>query len=887
MNNSFITRTKADFDAMAHTHDVHLPSWGPYSADLAGIVHTADPARGAGFHLSVFPRYYHGTAHLPTEQAESFHFPWFATEDLSLYTYRFEMEWKDRVYCDISYIRVHEDAYLIEIEAHNNTGSAQQLGLHYLSSMQFPTAEDGSYAVWAKPVCEGNFFIRDGADYSTLSLANPEKYAHLPLLGRKQGEITGEDMVGGRALGGPFAHTAGDRAEYDLIRPVGENLQLTLRAEGHATLALSGIAEGEITLDSDTFAAYTLPVSADPAVYKLVITCVSGCGAVIDTIAVSDAPVTFAAAPPAFTPQIRRAGETLTLSYGNGHEYGIAWRGYDAAIRELLGSDWEAKTGMPHKASHEYVGGNGQAHYTDLYVRPLFLSPYETRKIYSFVCHSTTESARLPDHFSRWAEMDHAVFAQRALDKIFANPLPPDEYALSQQLLRAATLTNIVYPFRDREGFVRRFTGAKPMQAPSPASLGMISLGLVPQSPDLALEVLNSLLMPVKEDSAPFMHSGDPTPTAAYAYKALWDATHSRAFLASFYPRLQQYYRFLMGRSHASPLRQMKSGILNSRVIEYSEDNENDTPVYEEIQKRGLANRCSTNELTTHAIVFARILRHASVILGYHDEAEYDADIASLGSALQAYAYDRRSGYFGAITHDEGGNPEGFLRTERFVNYNMGVDGALVLLSGICNPRQESVLSGFMMDPARMWTDCGIAEVDRSAPYYRRDGFRNGTSRIHHQWFAFLGMLNCGRIGDAFKIAATALDTWKNEVGTSYNCCDHFVLETGRGGGWHCSSDSTAPLSLWYHALYTPGTVTAPPDVFVTASNFGDGYSCADLTVDAGNSHHPETSLLVSLANDDYRIMVNGNLAEGKHAGCAIAVRIPTGRISHISIYPR
>lgn len=884
MNHRFISHTKADFDAMAHTHDVPLPSWGPYSSDIAGIVHTADTMRGAGFHLSVFPRYYHGSAHLPTERAESFHFPWFATEDLSLYTYRFELEWKDRVYCDISYIRIHEDAYLIEIEAHNNTGAAQQLGLHYLSSMQFPTAEDGSYAVWAKPVCEGSCFVRDGSDYSALFLT---KQPPLPLLGRKQGEITGEDMVGGRALGDPFARTAGDRVEYELIRPVGEDLQLTLRAKGHATLSLSGIAEGEIALDSDTFTAYTLPVSADPAAYKLVITCAGGCGAVIDTIAVSDAPVTFAADAPTFTPEIRRDGETLSLAYGNGHEYGIAWRGYDAAVRELLGSDWETKTGTPRKAAHEYVSGNGQAHYTDLFVRPIFLSPYETRKIYSLVCHSTAESTGLSDHFARWAEMDPAVFAQKAFDKIFANPLPPDEYAMSQQLLRAATLTNIIYPFRERDGFVRRFTGAKPMQAPSPASLGLISLGLVPQSPELALEVLNSLLMPVKEDSAPFVHSGDPTPTAAYAYKALWDATHSRAFLASFYPRMQQYYRFLMGRTHASPVRQMKSGILNAFVIDPVGDEENDLPVCEEIRKRGLTARCSTNELTTHAIVFARILRHASVILGCHDEAEYDADIASLGSALQAYAYDRRSGYFGAIIHDEMGNPEGFLRTDRFVNYNMGMDGALVLLSGICNPRQESVLSGFMMDPARMWTDCGISEVDRSASYYRRDGFRNGTARIHHQWFAFLGMLSCARIGDAFKIATTALDTWKNEVGTSYNCCDHFVLETGRGGGWHCSSDSGAPLALLYHALYTPGTVTAPPDVFVTASNFGDGYSCADLTVDAGSSHRPETSLLVSLANDDYRIMVNGNLVDSKRTGCAIAVRIPTGRISHISIYPR
>ena len=169
MNNTFITRTKADFDSLSGTHDVRLPAWGPYSGDMAGIVHTADAARGAGFHLSVFPRYYHGKAHLPTEREESFHFPWFAAEDLSVYTYRFELEWKDRVYCDVTYMRINEEAYLIEIEAHNNTGDSKQLGMHYLSSMQYPMAENGSYARWARAVCDGDGFVRDAVDYCTLS----------------------------------------------------------------------------------------------------------------------------------------------------------------------------------------------------------------------------------------------------------------------------------------------------------------------------------------------------------------------------------------------------------------------------------------------------------------------------------------------------------------------------------------------------------------------------------------------------------------------------------------------------------------------------------------------------------------------------------------------
>lgn len=886
MDNKFFTRSREDFEAMSQTQDVSLPGWGPYSSSIAGIVHTVDPARGAGFHLSVFPRYYHGKAHLPTEQEESFHFPWFAMEDLSLYTYRFELEWKDRLYCDVSYIRIDDDAYMIEVEATNNTGVAQQLGLHYLSSMQYPLT-DGKYAAWVKPVCDGKFSSVDGVEYDLLSLADPAAKKDLPERGMRVGEIVGHEMVGGHALGGRFGKTTGDRAEYSIPRPDKGNLILTVRIKGHAHLKLSGICEGEIIADSDSFVAYSFPVSpSEEAVSPLQIACVSGSGAVIDVITLSDTTVSFVREEPAFIPQIHREDNTLTLSYESGHEYGIFWSGHAATLRELLGSDWEAKTGTPKNIPHEIVEGDRNAHYTDLYVRPLFLAPYETKRIYSLVCHSTAEAGRMRDYFARWAGMDHEAYADAAFDKTHTNLLPPDSYSLSQQLLRAATLTNILYPFRGRNGYTRRFTGAKRDTVPSTHSLGLIALGLIPTSPRLAMEVLNSCLTAAGEEQVPFVYVGDPTPTVAYAYKALWDSTHNRAFLAAFYPRLRQYYRFLMGRHPASAMRQMKSGILNPSAYVLRNEND-DIPACEAIRERGLENRCCPNHTGTHAIVFARILRHASSILGYGDEGEYDADIASLGSALQAYSYDRRSGYFGCVTHDSEGNPEGFLRTDRFLNYNMGYDGAEILLSGICSPRQESVLSGFIMDPSRMWTDVGITNVDRSAPYYRQDGFRNGTVGITEQWFAFLAMLGCAHLADAFKIATTALDTWKTETDASYNCYEHFVAETGRGGGWHCSSDSCAPLSMWYHALFVPGQVIAPPDVFVLTSAFGEGYGCVDLSVQAGQSKRPETALVISLANDDYRVMVNGELVETKCCECAIGVRIPTGRVSHISIYPK
>ena len=47
-----------DTDPLAHTHDLRLPDWGPYTKKYTGISHLPDPKSGLRFDLSVFPGYY-------------------------------------------------------------------------------------------------------------------------------------------------------------------------------------------------------------------------------------------------------------------------------------------------------------------------------------------------------------------------------------------------------------------------------------------------------------------------------------------------------------------------------------------------------------------------------------------------------------------------------------------------------------------------------------------------------------------------------------------------------------------------------------------------------------------------------------------------------------
>lgn len=152
MGKTLLSMTREEFDTMAQSHDSGLSARGPYSKVTAGVSHIFSKDRGAAFELSVFPSVYRGRSQLPTATVQSNYHPWYASADLSVYTYRFQLEWKDRVCCDVSYLRLCEDAVLVELDAHNETDLPQQLGVHYLASMQFPKDGPG-FARWLRPEC--------------------------------------------------------------------------------------------------------------------------------------------------------------------------------------------------------------------------------------------------------------------------------------------------------------------------------------------------------------------------------------------------------------------------------------------------------------------------------------------------------------------------------------------------------------------------------------------------------------------------------------------------------------------------------------------------------------------------------------------------------------
>jgi hypothetical protein len=259
--------------------------------------------------------------------------------------------------------------------------------------------------------------------------------------------------------------------------------------------------------------------------------------------------------------------------------------------------------------------------------------------------------------------------------------------------------------------------------------------------------------------------------------------------------------------------------------------------------------------------------------------AEYDEDIAILSQALQEYAWDEESGYFGYVCHDGEGRPTGILRHASGANFNMGLGGASPLIAGICTPPQEARLVGYLMSEERLWSRCGLSTVDQSAPYYRADGYWNGAVWMPHQWFYWKTLLDMGQADAAHRVAQTALRVWKAEVETSYNCCEHFIVETGRGAGWHHFGGLSSPVLCWYGAYHRPGRLTTGLNAWVEQWTVAEDKRSLSAQLKLYGPAHQAPLVIATLdPAGSYSVTWNGTpVAYNERYPGVLEIRLPAG----------
>ncbi len=827
---------------LANTHDlISLPEWGPYSKKHFGISHIPDVSRGLSFDFSLFPLSPGIPARLPsvTSHDSGVH-PWEAAPGLEYYSFRLETLWKDQLYCNLSFSEIDRESRLIQMELVNSTAQPREVVVHGLAQLCFPPIGEST----AEPIRLCTTELPPGAlwisalDYIDLRYATPRPTDDLVPDGKWRGEERRHDSVGGSVIGQGFGMEAGDRVHYRIrvLRRFANAVlvwRYALPAGKSAVFRMQGAARGEVTFQggSDGFATVAVPLGPLEAGYQeLHFTSAGGAAPALNGFVLAEAEqaeaIRFPAQPWHPLPALETLANNALLlhyqdvpnAYGFLLDAGVAgnqqlrWRDLDSAFQSKANPDTQGRIFGAH--GHP---GDPDSLFIHAWSKPLTLPVNSTRQVTGLVCTGSQDDVRRAvARFDPQAARNRriSVAAQHNVSRP-GRESDAAPFDLSQRLMASVTLTNLVYPLYTQSHYIRHYSPGKIWDCLYTWDAGFIGLGLVELDLRCAIEALNTYTTPAGAQSA-FIHHGTPLPTQIYLCWELWNRTHSRALLEYFYPRLRQYHLFLAGKLGSSTTRQHQDHLICTWDYFYNSGGWDDYPPQVHVHQEKMTSAVAPTVNSSHTIRCAKLLRRMAEMLGRtEDFAEYDADIAVLSSSLENYSWDEGSGYYGYVLHNEQGKPTGILRTESGVNFNMGLDGVSPLIAGICTPKQAAQILDHLFSPKRMWTEAGITSVDQTAPYYKPDGYWNGSVWFAHQWFLWKTMLDLGRGDLAVRIAQTGIAAWKKVTDASNNCMEHFVPRPPFGEGWVQFSSLSSPALSWFAALYTPGRLTCGFDVWM------------------------------------------------------------------------
>ncbi len=803
-----------NYDALVNFHDLRISDWGPFSKRYMGISHIANKECGYRLDFCAYPQIQSGKAFVPYI-AQGYH-PWEANTELTYYTHRHDIVWKDIIYTDISFFAAGENVRVCRAETVNNSSRAINIMLHNTLMMNYTTengAHKSSEYIAAKPrLAYGDRWI-DAFERTEYISGTPGVTESLQYDGKIKGEVLASGFVGARAL--LFSQTAGDRLSYRVRMEKDGMPHLIIRYKmkpgTSARLVFSGFYDGSVTLSANDEEMQQCDLRVwqrKKGEYDLNIESIDGVPVLLDGFLLCEENRTSATIFDTSVndrhPQVIEKGENSAIFKYDGcpSYYGVAWQ-----------NDMGAKIdNRCDTSANEYTFAVVQG--------PLRLSANSRKVSYTLLCSAdnASEVTTLLDRFRGFdnSELEKLYNASRSDAVLMNGNSGGKAYEPSINRMSAMTLTNIVYPIRCKGNFIRHFTPGRGWDCLYTWDSGFIGLGLSEISHDRAVDCLNAYVTEPGDNETAFIHHGTPLPVQAFLYQDIADKFGGEDFLRHYYSRLKGFHTFLSGRSVGSSTASLGSGLLRTWDYFYNSGGWDDYPAQVYSRRNGLYPVVSPMVTNVHFINLCRILAIAAGRLGMHEDVEmYISDIKKTAAAIEEYAWDGEAGYYSYVLH-ENGKPCGALRDENGVNMNMGLDGIYPVFDGFCPQERIDFLLGRLFDEERIWSVVGLSTVDMTAPYYNPDGYWNGSVWMPHQWFFSKGLLDLGRPDLYYKIAKRALEVWRENSDESYDCYEVFDIPSARGQCCNHFSGLSTPVLKWYNSLFAPGTVTAGVETVIT-----------------------------------------------------------------------
>jgi hypothetical protein len=856
------------------SHDLNLPSWGPYTKKYIGVSHIPNAQEGLRFDLSIFPGLADQKTVVPNVMKKSSFHPWEASPNLEYFSFRHDLIWKDKVYADISYAEIDVSSRSFKIDYINNTGEPQRVTTQLMASLHFPPLKPHdpetriNFSTIDLP--ENTLWI-DALDYNELNYAFPGHRDQLVYDGMLRGEIRENFLVNGSGIGKGFGRKSGDELKYVFTLKKGiKDAKLLIRYKTEkpeeAKIELTGIVEKDVTLEgTDSLKLKEVSVgNLLEGPNQLNLKTQSKTRLIIDGFVLVSAPdvdkVKIELLEWKEVPEIIPGPleNSLILKYENVETYyGLYWDQEDYLVRQWFSKDLPANLHEQDQGDMVLFEGDKMGHFTNVFIKPIELNPNSNKSLNGLVCQGTKEE--VIEKLKSAKQLDFEKVYQTARSNLPIDNVVPSgkKYVFSQDRMSANTICNVVYPVYTQNQYIRHHAPGRKWDCLYTWDAGFIGIGLSQLNYQRGLENLEAYLNETDEQSA-FIHHGTMLPVQFYLFQELWNKTQSDDLVQNNYLKLQRYYEFFMGRIDGSNTRNLDSGLIRTWDYFYNSGGWDDYPPQKYMHANKLTKKVTSVVSSAHVIRAAKILQQAALHLNRSEDFDlYAQDIEELTEALQEHAWDEESGYYGYVVHNSFDSPDGILKFEDRLNYNMGLGGVSPLVAGVGDKLQVEKMLSHLKTKGEIWSDTGLSTVDQSAPYYKK-GYWNGNVWMPHQWFYWRAMLDLGEAEFAYQIAKTGLDVWKRETERNYNCHEYFSIETGKGKGWHQFSGLSTPVMSWFNAYYKTGNITTGYDVWIEKKNFNRDHSELSATLKVLEHKSDLFSLIVCL-NPEFKYDVYWN----------------------------
>lgn len=856
---------------MKKNFDLDLNRWGPYNKEYLGVCHIADEELGATFNVELFPGFFRRKILVSHSSSDDGLKMWGANPDLTRFSYRYELEWKDRVYCDADFVITDDRRCDITCTFVNNTDLPQSVNMNLCASLQYPLIKKGRLPSYYRipyeaVIPDGSVYV-DAIDYDSIVCAES-----IAMDGRYLGEFYVDDATGkSTALHGRCFfrndHSVGYRSPID-----SEGILIRYMAQEQTELAVcvGGVEKRVVIPQSNAFSTVYVEcsVSAEerielkPTGKPITLDCLIFGENVTKTI--------FRRIP--VNTEAKRAveGNKMTLQYsGIANTYTVEWQEPAQMVRRYYYTDiGKALSACIHDHVSSVLRSNdGINVYENVLSEPLFLEPGERRSIHFSI---TSSEGASPSNIPQVYE-------------VRSNP-EGKAYEFSQNMMVYNTFLNVVYPIYTRRGFICHNTPGRNWDSLYSWDSGFIGMGLAVADFDRAYDCLNTYLTPVGDPHSPYIFHGSVVPTQIFLYQYLFNKyPEHRDRLWELYPMVRQFWSFYARMDERED--QMSSKLLKPWSIFYNSGGWDDYPPQEYLHRSSGAggdgpSTKNTSPIITSAItvLISKILRGISVEMNQceGDIEEYDRVIAKYSEPILSYAWNEEAGYFSYMVHDGNGIPKEPLKYCDGSDYNQGFDGIYPYIAGITDDHQDRRILENIQDG--LITPIGVGVVDTRAGYYYSGGYWNGSVWMPHQWILWRALLDHGEGELAFWIADTALKVWKREVDESYCCFENFMSANGRGSGFHQFSGLSTPVLMFFESYYTPGTVTVGFETTVSEQEWNDDKTSLAARCVCGKEG--SVALICLQAGGEYSFSLNGKEIQAiAITDGAYQVELPKGSI--------